>query len=313
MINLHKMKKIYFLIALALLTFVDVKAQQDPQYTQYMYNMSIMNPAYAGSKENMTGGVLYRKQWVEIEGAPTTGTFFINSPVGKNVGLGLSAINDKIGPVEETNVYADFSYTLNLGGDRRLAFGLKGGGTFHKVGLFSQIGDGHVPDLNDPAFQQNSSKSFLNVGSGFFYYTNKYYVAVSVPNMLKSSYLDYSGGRLGTETLHYFITGGYVFDINPDLKFKPSTMIKSSLNAPVSVDLSANFLFNDKFEVGGTYRLQDSFGAMVNYAVNPSLRVGYAYDHIVSDLKITTPSSHEIIILFNLNFPKKVSQSPRYF
>ncbi len=313
MINLHKMKKTYFLIALALLTFVDVKAQQDPQYTQYMYNMSIMNPAYAGSKENMTGGVLYRKQWVEIEGAPTTGTFFINSPVGKNVGLGLSAINDKIGPVEETNIYADFSYTLNLGGDRRLAFGLKGGGTFHKVGLFSQIGDGHVPDLNDPAFQQNSSKSFLNVGSGFFYYTNKYYVAVSVPNMLKSSYLDYSGRRFGTETLHYFITGGYVFDINPDLKFKPSTMIKSSLNAPVSVDLSANFLFNDKFEVGGTYRLQDSFGAMVNYAVSPSLRVGYAYDQIVSDLKITTPSSHEIMILFNLNFPKKVSQSPRYF
>ena len=272
-----------------------------------------MNPAYAGSKENMTGGLLYRKQWIDIEGAPTTGTFFINSPVGKNVGLGLSAINDKIGPVEETNVYADFSYTLNLGGDRRLAFGLKGGGTFHKVGLFSQIGDGHVPDLNDPAFQQNSSKSFLNIGSGFFYYTNKYYVAVSVPNMLKSSYLDYNGRRFGTETLHYFITGGYVFDINPDLKFKPSTMIKSAVNAPVSVDLSANFLFNDKFEVGGTYRLQDSFGAMVNYAVTPSLRVGYAYDQIVSDLKVTTPSSHEIMILFNLNFPKKVSQSPRYF
>ena len=307
------MKKTYFLIALALLTFVDVKAQQDPQYTQYMYNMSIMNPAYAGSKENMTGGVLYRKQWVEIEGAPTTGTFFINSPVGKNVGLGMSAINDKIGPVEETNVYADFSYTLNLGGDRRLAFGLKGGGTFHKVGLLSEIGNGHVPDLDDPAFKENSSKSFLNMGTGFFYYTNKYYVAVSVPNMLKSTYLDYNGRRFGTETLHYFITGGYVFDINPDLKFKPSTMIKSALNAPVSVDLSANFLFNDKFEVGGTYRLQDSFGAMVNYAVSPSLRVGYAYDHIVSDLNITTPSSHEIMILFNLNFPKKVSQSPRYF
>ncbi|MFM7017468.1 type IX secretion system membrane protein PorP/SprF [Flavobacterium sp.] len=307
------MKKIYFLIALALFTIVDVNAQQDPQYTQYMYNMSIMNPAYAGSKENMTGGILYRKQWLDIEGAPTTGTFFINSPVGKNVGLGLSAINDKIGPVEETNVYADFSYTLNLGGDRRLAFGLKGGGTFHKVGLFSEIGDGHVPDLNDPAFQQNSSKSFLNLGSGFFYYTNKYYVAVSLPNMLKSSYLDYNGRRFGTETLHYFITGGYVFDINPDLKFKPSTMIKSAMNAPISVDLSANFLFNDKIEVGGTYRLQDSFGAIVNYAVNPNLRIGYAYDHIVSDLKVTTPSSHEIMILFNLNFPKKVSQSPRYF
>ena len=312
MINLHKMKKTYLLIAVVLLTFVDVKAQQDPQYTQYMYNMSIMNPAYAGSKENMTGGVLYRKQWLDIEGAPTTGTFFINSPVGKNVGLGLSAINDKIGPVEETNVYADFSYTLNLGDDRRLAFGLKGGVTMHKID-FNTIYP-TLPDINDEAFNgPNPNKSFLNVGSGLFYYTNKYYVAASVPNMLKSNYLDYSGRRFGTETLHYFITGGYVFDINSDLKFKPSTMIKSAINAPVSVDLSANFLFNDKFEVGGTYRLQDSFGAMVNYAVSPSLRIGYAYDQIVSDLKVTTPSSHEIMILFNLNFPKKVSQSPRYF
>jgi type IX secretion system PorP/SprF family membrane protein len=307
------MKKLYFLIALALLTFIDANAQQDPHYTQYMYNMSVINPAYAGSKENMTGGLLYRKQWVEIEGAPTTGTFFINSPVGKNVGLGLSAINDKIGPVEETNVYGDFSYTLNLGGEKRLAFGMKGGATFHKVGLFSQIGDGHVPDLNDPAFQQNSSKSFLNLGSGLFYYTNKYYVAFSVPNMLKSSYLSYNGMRFGTETLHYFLTGGYVFDLNPDLKFKPSAMIKSAFNAPVSFDVSANFMFYDKFEVGATYRKQDSFGAMVNYAVTPGLRVGYAYDHIVSDLKVTTPSSHEVMILFDLNFPKKVSQSPRYF
>jgi len=313
MINIHKMKKTYFLIALILFTFVDIKAQQAPQYTQYMYNMSSINPAYAGSKESLSGGVLFRKQWVGIEGAPTTGTFFINSPVGKNVGLGLSIINDKIGPVEETNFYTDFSYTLNLGGDNKLAFGLKGGGTFHKVGLFSQIGNGHVPDLNDPAFQQNSSNFFLNVGTGLFYYNNKYYVAVSVPNILKSTYLDYNGRRFGTETIHYFITGGYVFNINPDLKFKPSTMIKSALNAPVSIDLSANFLFNDKFEVGGTYRLQDSFGAMVNYAISPNLRIGYAYDHIVSDLKITTPSSHEIIILFDINITKKVYQCPRYF
>jgi len=313
MINFKTMKKIFFLTLFAIMTFMNVSAQQDPHYTQYMYNMSVINPAYAGSKENMTGGLLFRKQWIDIDGAPTTGTFFINSPVGKNVGLGLSAINDKIGPVEETNLYADFSYTLNLGGDRRLAFGLKGGGTFHKVGLFSQIGDGYVPDLNDPAFQQNSSKSFLNLGSGLFYYTNKYYVAFSVPNMLKSSYLSYNGMRFGTETLHYFLTGGYVFDLNSDLKFKPSAMIKSAFNSPVSFDISANFMFYDKFEVGATYRKQDSFGAMVNYAVTPGLRVGYAYDKIVSDLKVTTPSSHEIMILFDLNFPKKVSQSPRYF
>ena len=121
------MKKIYFIAILTISVFAELRAQQDPHYTQYMYNMSVMNPAYAGSKENISGGLLYRKQWVEIEDAPTTGTFFIHSPVGKNVGLGLSAITDKIGPVEENNVYGDFSYTLNLGGEHKLAFGLKAG------------------------------------------------------------------------------------------------------------------------------------------------------------------------------------------
>jgi len=206
---------------------------------------------------------------------------------------------------------------LSLGGEHKLAFGMKGGATFHKVGLFSEIGNGYVPDANDPAFQQNANKSFLNIGSGLFYYTNKYYVAFSVPNMLKSTYLDFNFSgqnyKFGTETLHYFLTGGYVFQLNPNLKFKPSTMIKSAFNAPTSVDVSANFLFNEKFEIGGTYRNQDSFGAMVNYAITPGLRIGYAYDHIISDLKVTTPSSHEVMILFDLNFPKKVSRSPRYF
>ena len=313
MINFKAMKKLYFLIAFALITFLDVSAQQDPHYTQYMYNMSVINPAYAGSKENMTGGLLYRKQWINIEGAPTTGTFFLHSPAGKNVGLGLSAITDKIGPVEENNIYGDFSYTLNMGGEHRLAFGLKAGATFHKVGLYSDIGNGYVPDPNDPAFSQNTSRTFLNIGTGVFYYTNKYYVAFSIPNMLKSKYLDYNGRQFGTETLHYFLTGGYVFDLNENVKFKPFAMIKTAFNAPVSIDLSTNFLFNEKFEVGATYRKDDSFGAMVNYAITPNLKIGYAYDHIVSDLKVTTPSSHEVILLFDLNFPKKVSRSPRYF
>jgi type IX secretion system PorP/SprF family membrane protein len=305
------MKKLFFLIILAF-TFIDVNAQQDPHYTQYMYNLSVVNPAYAGSKENMSGGILYRKQWVEIEDAPTTGTFFLHSPAGKNVGLGFSAINDKIGPVEETNVYGDFSYTLNLGGEHRMAFGLKAGATFHKVGLFSEIYN-NVPDANDDAFREDTSNTFLNLGTGVFYYTNKYYVSFSMPNMLKSTHLDYNGRKFGTEALHYFLTGGYVFDLNKNVKFKPFAMIKSSFNAPTSVDVSTNFLFNEKFEIGATYRLEDSFGAMVSYAINPNLRLGYAYDHIVSDLNVTTPSSHEFMLLFDLNFPKKVSQSPRYF
>ncbi|MFY7937747.1 MAG: type IX secretion system membrane protein PorP/SprF [Flavobacterium sp.] len=307
------MKKLYFLTAFAFLTFLDVSAQQDPNYTQYMYNMSVINPAYAGSKETMSGGLLYRKQWVNIEGSPETATFFLHTPAGKNVGLGLSAINDKIGPVEETNVYGDFSYTLNLGGESRLAFGLKGGATFHKVGLYSDIGNGNVPDPNDPAFSQNTSRTFLNIGTGVFYYTNRFYAALSIPNMLKSKYLDYNGRQFGTETMHYFLTGGYVFDLTDNVKFKPFAMVKTAFNAPVSFDLSTNFLFYQKFEIGATYRKEDSFGAMVNYAITPNLRIGYAYDHVVSDLKVTTPSSHEVILLFDLNFPKKVSQSPRYF
>ena len=267
------MKKLYFIAVLALVV-TELRAQQDPHYTQYMYNMSVMNPAYAGSKEALSGGVLYRKQWVEIEDAPTTGTFFIHSPVGRNVGLGLSIISDKIGPVEENNFYADFSYTLNLGGEHKLAFGMKAGVTMHKIDF--QTIYPTLPDVGDGVFGgANPSETFLNVGSGVFYYTNKYYLAFSIPNMLKSKYLDYSGRDYGTEEMHYFLTGGYVFDINANLKFKPFAMVKSSLNAPTSFDLSANFMLYDKLELGATYRVEDSFGAMVNFAITPGLRIGY--------------------------------------
>ena len=305
------MNKLYFATLFVFMSFIDTFAQQDPHYTQYMYNMNVINPAYAGSKENLSFGLLYRKQWVEIEDAPTTFSLSGSAPVGSNVGLGLSVISDKIGPVEENNVYGDFSYTLSLGGEHKLAFGIKAGATFHKVGLFD-IGQNN-PDPNDPAFSANTSNTFLNVGTGLFYYTNKYYVAFSVPNMLKTAHLDFDGRKFGTETSHYFLTGGYVFDLNPNLKFKPFAMLKSAFNTQASVDVSTNFLYMEKFELGATYRLQDSFGAMVNYAITPSLRIGYAYDHIISDIKVAAPSSHEVILLFDLSFSKKVSQSPRYF
>lgn len=303
--------------ALILASLADANAQQDPHYTQYMYNMNVINPAYAGSKENLAFGLLYRKQWVDIQDAPETFTFSGHSPAGKNVGLGLSLITDKIGPVEETNAYGDFSYTLNLGGEHRLALGIKAGMTFQNIGLLSDVNDGSLQDNTDEAFSSNSNNTYFNAGAGFFYYTQKYYIAFSVPNMLKSKHLSVreSGEErvYGEETQHYFLTGGYVFDLSPSVKFKPFAMLKSAFGSPASLDVSTNFLFNEKFEIGATYRLDDSFGGMVNYAITPNLRIGYAYDHIVSDLKVTTPSSHEVILLFDLNFPKKVSRSPRYF
>jgi type IX secretion system PorP/SprF family membrane protein len=311
------MKKRYLALALLSLSAVKIQAQQDPHYTQYMYNMNVMNPAYAGSKESISGGLLYRQQWVGLEGAPKTATFSIHSPIGKNVGLGLSAISDRIGPVDETNVYSDFSYTVNLGGQSKLAFGLKAGATFQRIGLLSDIGSGYTQDPNDFAFDENSNNINLNIGSGLFFHTDKYYAAFSVPNMLDSKHLDITRNgqeyQFGSETKHYFLTSGYVFDLSANTKFKPSFMLKSAFKAPTSLDCSANFLFFEKYEIGGTYRLDDSFGAMINFAISPSMRIGYAYDHVISEIKNTAPSSHEFMLLFDLNLSKKVSVSPRFF
>lgn len=305
------MNKIILTALLILSASLDVMAQQDPHYTQYMYNMNVINPAYAGSKESFSLGSLYRKQWVNMEGAPTTFTLSGHAPAGKNVGLGLSFISDKVGPVTEQNVYGDFSYTLKLNDRHKLALGLKAGASFHKVGLRDI--QSTLPDPSEGIFGEDINDVSLNLGLGAFYYTDHYYLALSVPNMIKSAHLDYNGRAYGSDVSHYFLTAGYVFDLNSQLKFKPSVMLKSAFNVSPSLDVSANFLYIEKIELGATYRLEDSFGAMVNFAITPELKIGYAYDHIISDLKVTTPSSHEFILLYDLFTPKKVSRSPRFF
>lgn len=296
-------------IIAVLLLALQMHGQQDPQYTQYMYNMNIINPAYAGSRENLSFGLLYRTQWTGIEGAPETGTFFGHSPIGNNLGLGLSVIADQIGPVKETNVYADISYTLKLGGEHRLAFGLKAGATFHDIGLTGL----DLIDITDPFFSENINETTPNIGAGFFYYTDKYYLSLSVPNLLASVHLDANGFKIGSETQHYFLTGGYVFDLSPNTELKPSFMLKSAFDAPTSFDVNVNARFYKKFEIGASYRLDDSFSGLVNFAITPSLRIGYAYDAVTSDIKAYAPASHEVMLLFDLNFPKRVSRSPRYF
>jgi len=305
------MNKILLTSLLFLLLIIDVKAQQDPQYTQYMYNMNVINPAYAGTKEHTTFGLLYRKQWLDIEGSPSSFSFYGEGPVGKNIGLGLSIIADKIGPITEQNLYGDVSYKLQVGESSHLSFGVKTGATFQKVN-FSEI----IPTLPDPSegiFGKNSTNASFNLGAGVFYYTDKYYVSFSIPNMLNAAHLDYDGKKYGSDVSHYFVSAGYVFDLNPNLKFKPSFLLKSTFNVPTSMDVSANFLYQEKIEFGATYRLQDSFGLLVNINVTPDLRIGYAYDHIVSNLNVSTSSSHEIILLYDFLPVKKVSLSPRFF
>lgn len=310
------MKKLYLLACAAFVFVIDMQAQQNPQYSQYMYNQSVINPAYAGSTEALSLGVLHRQQWVGLDGAPVTTTLFGHKRVGKNVGLGLSAISDKIGPVKENNIYGDFSYTLDLGNNNHLALGLKAGVTMHDIGLFSQIGNegvGYLPDGNDPAFAEDSKSTLFNVGLGAYYYTENYYVGLGVPNLLKGTYLDYDGKQYGSQEIHMFLTGGYVFELNNMVKLKPSTMIKYAMDAPVSFDVSLNAMFMDKLEVGATYRLDDAIGGMINYRLLPNLRVGYAYDHVMSDLNIKGKASHEFILLYDIFFSSRVSSSPRYF
>jgi type IX secretion system PorP/SprF family membrane protein len=284
-------------------------AQQDPQYTQYMYNMNVVNPAYAGSKESLSITALYRNQWSGFDGAPETFTFSAHSPLGDKVGLGLSAIKDELGPVSETNVYADFSYTLEIGGNTKIALGVKAGATFHDVGLT----DLELQDPNDPFFSQNISNTYPNVGAGAFLYGDNFYVGVSVPNLLNSVHLDENGLKYGSETNHYFGTAGYVFQVSENVKLKPSVMVKSAFDAPVSFDGNLNALFFEKFEIGASYRLDDSFSGLVGFQVTDNIRIGYAYDYITSDLDAVADASHEVILTFDLFFNKRTLRSPRYF
>jgi type IX secretion system PorP/SprF family membrane protein len=301
------MKKLYIIMAFIL--GLQLQAQQDPQYTQYMYNMNVINPAYAGSTESVSMGALFRSQWVGLEGAPNTGTLAIHSPVGNNVGLGFSLISDEVGPVQETNAYADFSYTLPLGATK-LAFGLKAGATFHDIGLLNVA----VTDSGDEAFNSNVNEVTPNIGAGvYFYKPSKYYISLAMPNILNSVHLDANGQKFGSEREHLFAAAGYVFDLSEHFKLKPHGLLKMAPDAPISYDVNLNLFMYNVVEVGAGYRVDDSFSGMVNFMVTPNLRIGYAYDSIQSELTTVGSSSHEIFINFDINLPRKVSRSPRYF
>ena len=303
------MKKLYILLFAGMSLFgFDAQAQQDPQYTQYMYNMNVVNPAYAGSKENLSIGLLYRDQWSGLDGAPKSFTFSAHSPVGEKTGLGLSAISDEIGPVKETNVYADFSYTLNLGATTKLAFGIKAGATFHDVNLTSL----QLDDSADPAFASNINNTYPNVGAGVLLYGDNYYIGLSAPNFLKSTHLDADpdGREYGNEEMHYFATAGYVFQLGENLKFKPSTLVKASFESPLSFDVNANFLFYDRFEIGASYRYEDAISGLVGVRATDWMHIGFAYDNSISDID---EPSYEAFIIFDVFFNKKTYRSPRYF
>ncbi len=320
------MKKTYIILStVALLSFFfqnRIYAQQDAQYTQYMYNTISVNPAYAGSRGVMSIMGLHRSQWVGLDGAPRTQTLTFNTPLGdeNRVGLGVSIVNDEIGPTDETYFDIDFSYTIPTSEEGRLSFGIKAGGHLLDVDFqrLSQF------DIDDPNFQNNIDNKFSpNVGIGVYYQREKFYAGLSAPNLLETDHFDEeatvnsnnSSTFIAEERVNYYFITGYVFDITDNLKFKPALLTKLVFGTPLQVDVSANFLLYERFTLGVAYRWSAAFSAMAGFQVSDSMMIGFAYDRETTELGRTqfNDGSYEVMVRFELFRKYNRMLTPRFF
>ena len=292
-------------------------SQQDSQYTQYMYNTVNINPAYAGSRGVMSIFGLYRNQWVGLDGAPVTSAASLNTPIGNsNIGLGLSFINDRIGPSDETSISADVSYSIPTSETWKLSFGLKATANLLNVD-FTKL---NIYNPADPRFQNNVDNKFSpNVGAGIYFHSNKTYIGLSVPNFLETKHFDEntslnnSASFVARERMHYYAIAGHVFNLSPSIQFKPAALAKVVQGAPLQLDISGNFLFNEKFTVGAAYRWSAAMSAMVGFQASENWFIGYAYDMETTKLADYNSGSHEIFLRYELfnNYDRVVS--PRFF
>lgn len=308
--NLKNRLQKYALLLLVMASGVSVKAQQESQFTHYMYNTVSVNPAYAGSRDVLSITGLYRTQWVGLEGAPETATFSLNTPVNDRIGLGVSFMNDRIGPSAENNFNIDLSYNIILDQDWRLFFGVKASGNLLNID-YSKL---NIADANDQNFNENVENVFTpNVGAGIYLQSQKAYIGLSIPYFLETTrYKDDIASNV-KEKIHAYLIGGYVFDLSPSLKFKPAALVKAVSGAPLQVDLSANFLINDKLTLGAAYRWDAAVSAMAGFQITPGLLAGYAYDMDTTKLGNYNSGSHEIFLrfeLFKFNVP---ITNPRFF
>jgi len=302
-----KLKIIFGLVLV--LALPNVNAQQDPQYTDYMFNTLTVNSAYAGSRGHLTVTGLHRTQWVGLDGAPQTQSFSVESPVGKNVGLGVVLVNDRLGPSDEFYLDANFSYTINLNNDSKLSFGIKGGGRLLNIdwtrGSYQE---------QENVFQQNIENKFLpTIGAGVYWRNDNSYIGLSVPNLLTDEHYDGVQNAIAAERLHYFFIAGKVFDLSPTVKFKPALLGKFVVGAPIIADLSANFMFDDTLRLGLAYRWDDSVSGLIGLQLGPKLMIGYAYDATTTKLNNFNSGTHEIMLRFELRSREKQLKSPRFF
>jgi type IX secretion system PorP/SprF family membrane protein len=289
-------------------------AQQDPMYTQYMNQLLSINPAYAGAKGVTSASVIVREQWTSWEDNPKTQNIFVHSPLNTQMGVGGSIVNDKFGPVNNLGVYGDYSYTITYPKEKYLSLGLKAGFSFFDAQLTDLFLGNYQPD--DPAFRKDIEYRFLpNAGVGVYFSTPDYYVGFSVPKLIANriSPDDVETGTVSREELHAFFMGGYVFDVNRILKFKPYFMLRVTPNAPISTDLTAQFVFYERIWLGATYRVSDALGFMLQAQVTQQLKIGYAYDLTTNEFGNNGSGTHEILVNFDFSFGRGRVRSPRYF
>lgn len=319
---MNKHLRLFMLVSMVVVGWMSCYSQQDAQYTQYMYNTISVNPAYAGSRGVMSIMGLHRSQWVGLDGAPRTQTLTLNTPIGENnkVGLGLSVVNDEIGPVDETYINIDFSYTIPTSEYGKISFGLKAGGHLLNVDLPSLS----LYNENDNLFEAAVDNKFSpNVGLGVYYHTDKLYLGLSVPNLLETNHFNESSTSsssdavsfLAEERMNFYVIAGYVYQINQDVKLKPAILTKLVFGTPLQVDLSANVLLYNKFTLGLAYRWSAAVSALAAFQVSDSMLIGFAYDRETTDLGNTqfNDGSYEVMLRFELFRKYNRMLTPRFF
>lgn len=290
------------------------KGQQDPMYTQYIFNLQTINPAYAGSWQSIGFMALSRFQWIALNGHPTTQTFSFQTPLkNENVGIGLNVVCDKVGLEKRLSVNFDYSYLINLTDMTTLRFGIKGGFTNYSNNLtdYQQYPD----NIADPVFQTNINNKFMpNFGFGLFLSSPRYYLSLSLPKILNNSFqANINNYSTDAEANHLYFAGGVVYDVSELVKFKPTFMIKMVRGAPIQYDLSANVLLAEKFWLGGMYRSGDAVGVIAQWIANSHFRIGYAYDFTITDLREYQGGIHEVMLSYEFTYTNRKLVSPRYF
>jgi type IX secretion system PorP/SprF family membrane protein len=302
-------------IVLSYASFEKVLAQTEPMYSQYMYNMLGVNPAYAGSREVLGLNFFQRNQWSGLRGAPKTTSLNLDQSISEGkIGLGIQMFSDQLGVEEASGINGFLSSRIKVSENGILSAGLSLGFMnyqFNSLDVLNRIRTDDNVFVTVIPSQWNPS-----VGFGLYYNTDQFYMGISSPSLLKSrlaKYENFASGIQKTDDFHLFTTMGYVIKINEEVNLKPSTMIKMVSGAPIGFDLNTNVWLRDILGLGVSYRTGDAVIGMAEIQASPNLRFGYAYDMPFSPLKAYTRGSHEIMIRYEWGNNKSKIKSTRYF